>query len=231
MISVIRKIGQNYYLGNEQHPLPENASIVLPNLQQPSGEFLWLLLKALLDVDRRCYRNPDEGANQMNLELDFYSHISSLWEVSAQRIDDRLMVNSDLVKVIPDEVKPDLVLNERYGDRQLIAAEFKRNVYSTNSERIFRDFGKLNRITLGYYSEENHRNVIGGRYMPYDMGAFVLICGTFEDLKHKLDDKVEDLRTFVNETLGERRSRIFCICSPGDGTLEYSTIEDLLLDM
>lgn len=221
----IRKEGNNYFLNSSCLPLPEDAAIHLPLLQLQSGEYLWLLLKALLDVRQVFYRNPNDD-NNINYEQDFYNHVGHIWEGYAQEIDDNLTYNSDILKNIPEEVKPDLILNYRFDDCQKVVVEVKRNVNNTNYTNIAGDFNKLMKLTIGTYSSEYGRKVIGGRFSPYDIGAFVFMCGTFDDLKSKIENHLGDLRTYV-DGLGEYRRQIFCICAPGNRTLEYTTMEEL----
>ncbi len=222
----IRKEGNSYFLNSSCTPLPEDdAASHLPLLQLQSGEYLWLLLKALLDVRLVFYRNPNDEKD-INNEQDFYNHVAHIWEGYAQEIDDNLTYNSDILKCIPDEVKPDLILNYRFDDCQKVVVEVKRNVNSTNHTNIAHDFNKLKELTIGTYSAEYGRNVICGRFSPYDIGAFVLMCGTFDDLKSKLKNHLGDLRTYI-DGLGDYRRKIFCICAPGNRTVEYTTMEEL----
>lgn len=227
MSVIVRKDG-NRYLTNNNQSIPENAWEVLPYLQKHAGKYFWLLIKALLDVDRRCYLvRGNRGVPEQNLERDFCAHILGIWESLSKDFNNELMVNGDILKSIPEIIYPDLALNIREGDCQEVVVEVKRDVQQTSSEKIFKDLDKLSNLTNGVYSPEYGYNVIGGRYHPYAIGVFVFICGDFRRLKSKFRYKRNELIQYVNN-LGELSNRIFCVCSPGDGSLEYATLSEFV---
>ena len=102
--------------------------------------------------------------------------------------------------------------------------EVKRNVYNSDADKIIHDFEKLDKLTLGVYSEEYKRNVISGKYAPYQLGVFIFMGGTFADLKCKLQESAQRVCT-LSENLGERNKRIFCVCSVDGKMLEYTTFD------
>ncbi len=223
----VRKHDSNYLLGEGNGPLPEQAWEVLPYLHLPAGCFLWLLLKAALDLDLRYYRNPDDDTeNGLNYEMDFYNHLGCRWEVYSQDIDVELTVNNDIVKRIPDEIKPDLILNVRWEDRQEVVAEFKRNVQATDLDRIYRDWEKLFSCTKGKYNRSLHRYEFIPGYESYKLGVFFFIGGNMDELVDRIREDVPRFKHFMKK-IGAWKDRLFCVCSTGNGFLEYVTMREL----
>ena len=207
--------------------LPVDALRVLPLMDLPSANYLWLLFKAALDLDVNYYHSPNgRTPRELNYEPDFYTHLGGIWERYSQEVDRVLSVNSDIIKLIPDELKPDLILNERYQDRQEIAVEVKRNVSATSIDKIYRDWEKLFKFTKGNYNRHSRRYEFIPGYAAYKIGVFFFMGGTMEDLFNKLRPDLQRLKDFKN-TLKDWKNRIFCVCCSGEGKLEYTTIGEL----
>ena len=228
MSTTITKLESLYYLGTEhQVPLPKDAYHILPNLQLPSGNFLWLLLKASLDLKEKYYHDPNNAdGSGLNYEPDFYNHLGNLWEGYSNKVDDSLSVNSDIVKLLPDEIKPDLILNDRYNDRQEVVVEVKRNVAATDLNSIYKDWNKLFRCTKGNYNDERQRYEFIPGYESYKIGVFFFMGGNMNVLIRKLREDINRFQDYI-EVIGEWKSKTFCICCSGNGSLEYATMSEI----
>ena len=231
MYTTIEKVNDAYYLNHEQQMLPEDVLRVLPQMDLPSANYLWLLFKAALDLDVNYYHSPNGIAPRvLNYEQDFYTHLGNVWEEYTKEVDQELSVNNDIIKRIPDELKPDLILNERYQDRQEIAVEVKRNVSATSIDKIYRDWEKLFKFTKGNYNRHSRRYEFIPGYAAYKIGVFFFMGGTMNDLFNKLRPDLQRLKDFKN-TLKDWKHRIFCVCCSGDGILEYTTIDEVIKEL
>ena len=223
----IIKQGLQYFIEGTT-PIEEEEYTILPQFGPKENLFLWLLMRASLDLDIKYYRKPNTKAQKyLNLEPDFYIHLGNLWEKYVYEYDSELSVNNDLTKRIDmEDKKPDLILNVRWGDRQEIVVEVKRNVSNTNTEAICKDWDKLLDYTKGKYNEERQRFEFINGYASYKIGVFYLMGGTMNDLLSKLMKDPERVNASLGN-IGKWSDRILCICSPGDGTLEYATLEEI----